>query len=207
MAAFLAHLVATYGLAIVLLIVGLESLGLPVPGETVLVIAAAAAAKGHLAAWPIALAAWVGAVVGDNLGYAFGRRYGRRLTALPVLQRVYTPERLAAAERFFLRMGWTAVFFGRFVAVLRMLAGPLAGMHGMPWRRFMIANAAGAAIWVGAVTALGTLLGANLDRALRLVSRAGYVGLGLALLLILTVAAVRIARRRHSRNAVASEHG
>lgn len=198
--ALLVHLVARYGLAVVFLGVGVESLGIPVPGETVLVIASAAATRGHLSLWAVAAAAWVAAVAGDNIGYWIGRRYGRRLVRLPVAGRLYSAERMSRAERLFERWGWIAVFLGRFVALLRILAGPLAGMHRMPWRTFLLANAAGAAVWVGAMTAVGMLVGANLDRALRLVSRGGLVGLGTVVLAAAGYLLLRAWRRRRSRS-------
>src|SRR2546423_1654030 len=116
----------------VVLAVGVESMGVPVPGETALVIAAVAAAQGHLSPVGVALAATAGAIVGDNIGYWIGRRYGFRLTRARGLRRLYAGERLARAEAFFARRGWVAVFFGRFIAFLRIFAGPLAGIHHMP---------------------------------------------------------------------------
>jgi membrane protein DedA with SNARE-associated domain len=91
---------------------------------------------------------------------------------------------MALADRFFERWGVLAVFFGRFVALLRILAGPLAGIHGMHWPRFLVANAAGGAVWVATITTIGLLIGNNLDRAVSVVSQAGYVGLGAAVLLV-----------------------
>lgn len=131
---FLLRLVSDYGYVIVFFGVGIESMGVPVPGETALVIGAFSAGQGHLAAWGVALAGWGGAVVGDNAGYWIGRRWGKRLLTVRLIRRLYEPRRVASAERFFERRGWLAVFFARFVAILRILAGPLAGMHHMPWR-------------------------------------------------------------------------
>jgi membrane protein DedA with SNARE-associated domain len=195
----LLSLVESLGYAIVFLGVGIESLGVPVPGETVLVVAAALAGQGHLEAWGVGLAAWVGAVIGDNIGYSIGRRYGRRLTRAPVLRRIYTEQRILAADRFFERWGWLAVFFGRFVALLRIFAGPLAGMHGTPWRVFLAANAAGAALWVAVMTTIGVLLGANLDHAVHLVEQLGYGGLAIAAALVVLAIAIHLHRRGRAR--------
>jgi len=137
-------------------------------------------------------------VIGDNADYWIGRRFGDRLFRLRGIRRFYDEQRLRRAQRFFDRRGWLAVFFGRFVAVLRMFAGPLAGSHRMPWPRFLVANSAGAACWVAAVVTVGLLLGSQLDRALRVVSRAGYVGLAIALLLLIAWLAIRRFRRRVS---------
>ena len=199
----LLDLVARFGYGIVAAGVGIESLGIPVPGETVLVIGAVLAGQGRLSAWGVALSAWLGAVLGDNLGYGIGRRYGRRLTRAPVLRRFYDERRLAAADDLMRRRGWIAVFFGRFVAILRIFAGPLAGMHHMPWWRFVLANALGAAIWVTGVTAVGLALGSNLDRATSLVTDAGYGGLALVLVAAALVVAV-VGLRRRARRAEAA---
>jgi membrane protein DedA with SNARE-associated domain len=190
------HLVESFGYLIVFLGVGIESLGVPVPGETVLVIGAVYAAQGHLNPAVVAAVAVAGAVLGDNIGYYVGRRWGRRLIRTRLLRRIYDPRRLAVAERFFERHGWTAVFFGRFIAILRIFAGPLAGMHHMPWRHFVLANMGGAVVWVGTVVTVGMLLGGNLDHIIQLISRAGYIGLGLVVLLGIAFVVVHHLRKR-----------
>ena len=160
-----------------------ESAGVPVPGETALLIGVVVAAQGHLSIAGVVLAGWVGAVAGDNGGYWIGRRWGHRFMAAPGLRRIYRPERVEAAERLMARYGFQAVFLGRFVALLRIFAGPLAGMHRLPWGRFVIANAVGAALWVGAVAAVGVLIGNNLHRATQLLARSGYAGLAIVAVL------------------------
>lgn len=175
--------------------VGAESAGLPVPGETALLVSAVLAGDGRLAPWGVALAGFTGAVLGDNLGYWAGRRFGLRLARLPVLRRLYTPDRLAAAERLSAGRGaFTAVFLARFAVVLRVLGGPLAGMHRMPWPRFLLANAAGAAVWTGLVVTAGLLIGGNLHRAHALLTWAGLAGLAVAALSVAVM--VMLARRR-----------
>lgn len=195
----LVNLVSQFGYLMVLVGVGIESLGIPVPGETTLVIGAAVAAQGHLEPWGVALSGFAGAVLGDNTGYWVGRRWGPRLLTVRGVRRLYAPERRAKAEDLFERRGWVAVFFGRFVALLRILAGPLAGSQHMPWPRFLVANAAGGAVWVAAVTTVGLLLGRNLGRAIRLVSRAGYAGLGIAVVLGAGYVIWRLRRRHRER--------
>ena len=185
--------------------VGIESMGIPVPGETVLLIGVVVASQGHLALAGVVLAGWVGAVVGDNLGYLVGRRWGQRLMTAPGLSRLYRPERIAAAERLMERFGFLAVFGGRFVALLRIFAGPLAGMHGMRWRTFVAANALGAGLWVGAVAAVGTLLGDNLSAATRFLSRSGYIGLAVAATAV--AALVVWHRRKRPGHVKDEEHG
>ncbi|GGJ76203.1 membrane protein [Pilimelia anulata] len=146
--------------ALVGLIIGVESMGVPVPGEIALVSSALLAATGAVDPWGVAIAAATGAIIGDSIGYAIGRRGGR--TLLLRLGRRFPkhlgPAQLAAAERMFARWGVWAVFFGRFVALLRILAGPLAGALHVPYRRFLLANAGGGLLWAfGTVFALYSL--------------------------------------------------
>jgi membrane protein DedA with SNARE-associated domain len=192
----LLNLIEHYGYLIVFFGVGIESLGIPVPGETVLVIGAVYAAQGHLNPAGVAAVGVAGAVLGDNAGYWIGRRWGRRLIATRLLRRIYDPRRLAVAERFFQKHGWMAVFFGRFIAILRIFAGPLAGMHHMPWTHFVLANLGGAVFWVAAVVTAGMLVGGNLDHIVSLISRAGYIGLGLAVVLGVALVAMHFVRKR-----------
>ena len=124
-------------------------MGIPLPGEITLVSASLLAATGVINLWGVAIAASVGAIVGDSIGYAIGRRGGR-----PLLERFgrrfpkhFGPPHLARAEQIFAEWGVWAVFFGRFVALLRILAGPLAGALHVPYRKFLIANAAGGIVW------------------------------------------------------------
>lgn len=149
--------------AVVGLVVGIESLGIPLPGETTLIGAALISVHPNapIAALGVGMAAFVGAVVGDSIGYTIGRRMGPRLFAW--LGRRFpkhlSPDHVAYAEHLFDRYGVGAVFVGRFVALLRILAGPLAGSLRMHYPRFLLANATGAAAWAGGITALVALLG------------------------------------------------
>src|SRR2546423_6428904 len=134
---------------VVAVVIGTESLGIPVPGEIALVSAAVLASTGAVSVGWVAVAASTGAIVGDSIGYAIGRRGGRRV--LERLGRRFPrhlgPPQLAHAERIFARWGVWAVFFGRFVALLRILAGPLAGSLKVPYPRFLLANATGGILW------------------------------------------------------------
>jgi membrane protein DedA with SNARE-associated domain len=139
---------------IVGVIIGAESMGIPLPGEIVLVSAALLTSTGVGTPLGVAVAATIGAVVGDSIGYAVGRRGGR-----PLLERLgrrfpkhLGPPQLARAEGLFARWGVWAVFFGRFVALLRILAGPLAGALQVPYRKFLIANATGGIVWAFGTT-------------------------------------------------------
>jgi membrane protein DedA with SNARE-associated domain len=143
------HILGTYGYGAVFGLIGIESLGIPAPGETTLIVAALyAGATHHMSIWLVIAAGIGGAVVGDNIGYSLGywggfrllRRYGPRLH--------FGERRLKLARYLFLRHGGKVVFFGRFVAVLRAYAAFLAGTTRMPWRRFLVFNAGGGVVWV-----------------------------------------------------------
>ena len=147
----LLHWVSTYGYWAVGVIVGLESMGIPLPGETILIVAATFAGATHrLDITSVIGAAATGAIVGDTLGFLIGRKIG-----FPLLHR-YGPRiglsepRLKLGQYLFLRHGGKVVFFGRFVAVLRTLAALLAGANGMYWPRFLVFNAAGGMVWATA---------------------------------------------------------
>ena len=145
---YLQDLISTYGYWAVGGIVGLESLGLPLPGETALVLAALYAG-GHpdLSIWGIIISAATGAVLGDNVGYWLGREFGYRFLRRYGGYVGLTDTRIKLGQYLFLRHGTKVVFFGRFVAILRILAAFLAGANQMEWRRFLIANATGGIVW------------------------------------------------------------
>jgi membrane protein DedA with SNARE-associated domain len=169
-------------------VVGIESLGIPLPGEIVLVSAALLSSRHELAVSPlwIAIAASAGAIVGDSIGYAIGHRYGRPLfdwlgRRFP---RHFGPKNVNFAERVFTRWGVVAVFFGRFIALLRIFAGPLAGALKMHYPKFLAANALGGIFWAAGTTFAVYYLGIAAEKWL---SRFSWAGLVVALLVGLTV--------------------
>jgi membrane protein DedA with SNARE-associated domain len=173
------HLLSTYGYLAVFLFVGIESTGIPFPGETMLLTAAAYAGTGHLSIPLVIGAAILGAVLGDNLGYTVGRLGGRRV-ALRYGHYVRLDEsKLDRAERFFQRHGDKTVFFGRFVAVLRAWAAFLAGVNSMPWGKFFFFNAAGGICWATIYGTLAFYFGKNLPLLEGIIRDVGFAGLGL----------------------------
>ena len=137
-----------YGYLGVALAVGLESTGLPFPGETTLVAAALLAGKTHsLNIWVIIACASIGAIIGDNLGYWIGREIGFRVLVHYGGYIGLNEKRIKVGEYLFQRHGGKIVFFGRFVALLRPLAAVLAGLNQMNWPRFVFFNAAGGVLW------------------------------------------------------------
>ncbi|MDE9367132.1 DedA family protein [Luteipulveratus sp. YIM 133132] len=176
-------------------VVGLESLGIPLPGEIVLVAAAVLSSRHELAVSPhgVAIAGVLGAVIGDSIGYVVGRRYGDRLFG--VLGRRFpdhvNDDVLAYARHVFSRYGMAAVFFGRFVALLRIFAGPLSGSMRMHYPRFLLANVTGAIAWAAGTTYLVYYLGTAAESWLKGFS---FVGLGIALAFGITLSTLL---RRH----------
>lgn len=147
--------------ALILVVIGIESMGIPLPGEIALVSAALLAATGAISPWGVAVSASLGAIIGDSTGYVIGARGGKALLARlgRRFPRHLGPPRIAAAERTFHRWGVWAVFFGRFVALLRILAGPLAGALRMPYWKFLPANAGGGTVWATGTTLVVYFLG------------------------------------------------
>ncbi len=187
---------AVYGM--VGAVVGVESLGIPLPGEIVLVSAALLSSRHELAVDPIGVgaAAVIGAVIGDSIGYAIGRRLG-----LPLFDRLgrrfpnhFGPAHVTFAERLFDRWGSRAVFFGRFIALLRIFAGPLAGALKMRYARFLLANVSGALCWAGGTTALVYYAGIAAERWL-----ARFSWIALVVAVICGVIAAVLLRERTSR--------
>jgi membrane protein DedA with SNARE-associated domain len=183
---------------IVGVVIGLESLGIPLPGEIALVSAALLASRHTLDINPIAVgaAATVGAIVGDSIGYSIGRRYGMALFERlgRRFPKHFGPGHVALAKQLFNRWGVWAVFFGRFIALLRIFAGPLAGALKMHYPRFLAANATGALCWAGGTTAVVYFLGLAAEHWL---SRFSWVALALAVLI--GIGATLLLRERTSR--------
>jgi membrane protein DedA with SNARE-associated domain len=154
----LGSLISHYGYLAVGIVVGLESMGIPLPGETMLVLAAIyAATHSDLQISGVIAAAALGAILGDNVGYWLGREFG-----YPLLLRYgryvgLSETRIKLGQYLFLRHGGKVVFFGRFVALLRVLAAFLAGVNRMEWNSFLVANAAGGVLW-SVVYGLGAYL-------------------------------------------------
>jgi membrane protein DedA with SNARE-associated domain len=159
------HLLAAYGYWTVVLMVGLESLGIPMPGETALITASIYAGATHnLSILLVVLAAISGAIAGDNVGFAIGHWGGYRLLVRYGKYVRLNEARIKLGHYVFLRHGGKVVFFGRFVSVLRTYAALLAGTTRMPWWRFLAFNAAGGIVWA-CIYGLGAyFLGAQLVR-------------------------------------------
>src|ERR687884_1293855 len=152
-------LIEHYGYLVVLLGVMLESMGVPLPGETILIAAGVLVQRGHLDLGDAIVFGILGAVLGDQIGYWVGREGGRPFVLRWGRYVLITPERLARAEAFFDRHGGKAVFIARFVAGLRVFGALVAGISRMRWRTFIFYNALGGATWATLVVLAGYFLG------------------------------------------------
>jgi membrane protein DedA with SNARE-associated domain len=194
-ATLISHLIATYGYLAVFVLVALESVGLPLPGETALIAASVYAGSTHrLNIVAVAAVAVAAAILGDNGGYWLGRRGGGALVARYGHVVRLDRRKLKVGRYLFARHGFTVVFLGRFVSVLRTYAAFLAGVSRMPARSFAVANAAGGLLWAVGYAVAGYCLG---GAASSLGSTATLVGL--ALTTVLTVTGAVLLRRRMAR--------
>ncbi|GGX99811.1 DedA family protein [Streptomyces minutiscleroticus] len=189
--------------ALVGLVIGLESLGIPLPGEIILVSAALLSSQ-HAGIDPFVLGACAsaGAVIGDSIGYAIGRKGGRPLLAWlgAKFPRHFSEGHIATAERSFEKWGMWAVFFGRFVALLRIFAGPLAGVLRMPYWKFLIANVLGGIVWAGGTTAVIYYVGVVAESWLK-----RFSWLGLVAAVLIGVTSMLVLRRKAKKAAATAE--
>jgi membrane protein DedA with SNARE-associated domain len=178
-----------YGAVAILLILTLESFGAPLPGESLLIVAAILAGRGELSFPALLFSAWAGAVTGDNIGYLIGRRLGHRLLWRFGGTVGLKSDRLRKVEAIFARYGPLTVGFARFFSVLRQLNGVVAGSLEMEWRRFLVFNALGGALWVIVWTTAGFYLGKHGSDIAAVVHKLGLFG---AIFVLITLTAVLI---------------
>lgn len=191
-----AQLLGDYGYLAILGGVMLEDFGIPVPGETLLLAGAAGAGAGALNIAGVLLAGFVGAVVGDSIGFAIGHFGGRPLVLRLGRYVFLTPRRLDRVQRLFRRHGAIIVVGARFIEGLRQFGGLAAGVSGMSWARFRLFNAAGAALWVSVWGVLGYVAGNHIEAIDRQLSRlSAYVVVALAAVIALTLATHLLRRR------------
>jgi membrane protein DedA with SNARE-associated domain len=188
------HLINEYGYIIVAVLVAAENLGLPLPGESALITAAAFAAHGHLRLPGVIIASTAGTIVGGSGGYWIGRAGGLRLVHR-IGKFIHVGDAdIQKGHEFFEKHGAKTVFLARFVAILRIVVGLLAGVSEMSFLRFTLYNALGGACWSVAIALLAYTFGANLPRLHRLLGTGGLIAAAVVLLAILV--AFRLRRRR-----------
>ena len=175
-------------------IIGLESMGVPSPGETALVAAAVLASQGKLEIWLVILIGVASAIVGDNIGYLLGRRYGRNVFMAPGPFLHHRVHAVRYGDGFFKRHGAKAVFLGRWIALVRFATAWLAGINRMPFEKFFFWNALGGITW-GITYGLVGYFGGK--AAAHVLAQAGLVGLGV--MVAMFVAFAITVRRRERR--------
>ncbi|HUQ18758.1 MAG TPA: bifunctional DedA family/phosphatase PAP2 family protein [Gemmatimonadaceae bacterium] len=196
-------LVSSYGYLIVFLLVGIESLGIPLPGETALITASAFAALGRLNIFVVVSAAAAGAILGDNAGYWIGKRGGLALVRRYGRYFRLNEAKINKMHGFFERHGPKTIFLGRFISVLRCWAAALAGVANMPYGIFMFWNALGGVIWAAIFGTLGYFSGKNLPLLERYL---GQASMAVALLVALVVGVALVARWFSAHRADVSEN-
>jgi membrane-associated protein len=184
----------TIGLPVLFALIAIETMGVPVPGETALITAAIVAGRGGLSIEAVIAVAAAAAIIGDNVGFALGRKVGRRVLRAPGPLHHHRGRVLDVGEPFFERHGAKAVFLGRWVTGLRITAAWLAGANRMSWPTFLVFNALGGVAWAASVGLLAFFLGHAAETAIHAVGIGALIvtvssGLGLWL-------TVRLRRRR-----------
>ena len=189
------HYMLVYGYWAVFFGVMLENAGVPVPGETILLIAGYFAATGEFHLLLVMLVAATGAVIGDNIGFAIGHHYGRSMLLRFGRFVFLTPKRVQQMENYFERHGNKTILVARFITGLRVFAALFAGASKMPWRVFVVYNVAGAMLWSVVITLLGYLFGQSLPLLVKWVGRSGTILLIAAVVSAIIVWRIRKFRR------------
>ena len=178
-----------YGYLAIAGFVFLEDFGVPVPGETILVVGAVYAGIGRLSVVLVALLGFVAATLGDNVGFAIGHFGGRPLVVRYGRYILLTPQRLDRATAFFERHGGKIVMLARFIEGLRQANGIIAGISGMHWAKFLVFNAIGAALWVAVWTSVGYFSGNHITSIYNAASRYSiYLAIAAGVLVVVLVA-------------------
>ena len=189
------HYMLLYGYWAVFFGVMLENAGIPVPGETILLIAGYFAATGEFHIALVMLVAATGAVIGDNIGFAIGHHYGRGILLRFGRFLFLTPKRVKHMEDYFRSHSNKTILVARFITGLRVFAALLAGASKMPWRVFFMYNVAGAVLWSVVITTLGYLFGQSLPLLVKWVGRSGTILLVAAIVIAVVIWRVRRYRK------------
>ena len=188
-----------FGYVAVAGLVLIEDFGVPVPGETILILAAVDAGTGRLNVFLVALLGFLGALLGDNIGFGIGHYGGRPLIERYGRYVFLTPERVARATGFFDRHGGWIIIVARFIEGLRQANGIIAGISGIRWTKFLVFNAIGAALWVAVWTSVGYFSGSHINTIYNDATRYDAdIALGLGVLLVAFIA-FRVVRARRAR--------
>lgn len=184
----LQELARLYGYWAVFVGIAIENMGIPLPGETIVIVGGFLAGSGELNYWWVLSSAIAGAVLGDNFGYWVGRVGGwQLLIKIGSIFRLREQQLIEAKERYS-KNAVQAVFFGRFITLLRIFAGPLAGITQMPYRQFLLCNLSGAAVWATTIVSIAFFLGkaVSLEQIVSWVAQFGIATLLLVVIVLLT---------------------
>ena len=183
----LQELARLYGYWAVFIGIAIENMGIPLPGETIVIVGGFLAGSGELDYWWVLGSAIAGAVLGDNFGYWVGRFGGWQL--LVKIGRIFRlqEQQLEQARERYSKNAVQAVFFGRFVTLLRIFAGPLAGITQMPYKQFLLCNFGGAAVWAITIVSIAFFLGkaVSLEQIVNWIAQIGFAALLLVIILLL----------------------
>ena len=183
----LQELARLYGYWAVFIGIAIENMGIPLPGETIVIVGGFLAGSGELDYWWVLGSAIAGAVLGDNFGYWVGRFGGWQL--LVKIGRIFRlqEQQLEQARERYSRNAVQAVFFGRFVTLLRIFAGPLAGITQMPYKQFLLCNFGGAAVWATTIVSIAFFLGkaVSLEQIVNWIAQIGFAALFLVVIFLL----------------------
>ncbi len=177
-------------------LVAVESIGIPSPGETALILAAGLAAAGKLDIWLVIVIAIAAAIVGDNIGYAIGRKLGREILEAPGPLQARRVQLLAVGDHFFDRWGSRAVFLGRWVSIVRVVVAWMAGINEMPFPRFFFWNALGGITWATTVALVVYYGGKTATKVISDVGLIGGIAVGVVVVVWLVYWKLRARRRR-----------
>ena len=184
---FLQELARLYGYWAVFIGIAIENMGIPLPGETIVIVGGFLAGSGELNYWWVLGSAIAGAVLGDNFGYWVGRFGGWQL--LIKIGRIFRlqEQQLEQARERYSKNAVQAVFFGRFVTLLRIFAGPLAGITQMPYKQFLLCNFGGAAVWATTIVSIAFFLGkaVSLEQIVSWIAQIGFAALVLVVIVLL----------------------
>ncbi len=187
-----------YGYLAIFLGIAIENTGIPLPGETITISGGFLAGSGELNYWAVLLAAILGAVLGDNFGYWIGKKGGWEfLLTVGRIFRIKEEQLIVVKERYAKNAAW-AVFFGRFITLLRIFAGPLAGITQMPYDKFLLYNIGGATVWATVIVSLAFFLGraVSLEQILAWVAQAGVLAFVVAIIVLAIPILIDFSRRK-----------
>ena len=191
-----------YGYWAVFVGIALENMGIPLPGETITIVGGFLAGSGELDYWWVLVSAIAGAVLGDNFGYWVGRTGGwQLLVRVGSIFRI-SEHRLEEAKDRYSKNAARAVFFGRFITLLRIFAGPLAGITKMPYKQFLLCNFGGAAVWASIIVSIAFFLGriVSLEQIVSWVAQLGVAALLLVIAVILAPFAWEYGQKKLSKD-------